>query len=254
MVRWISFRTAANSGHADAISVTEMNLERGDRLAVLHFHQRHPVSAPNLPKGIAFSKKSSEPVAIGCHRLRTHGVQRQEDLVASLSESTDPVLRVALAGIADQFRAFGGTGDERAERFERERRDALLDFQRDQPGPCDAKVQAIVWPAARSVSGIVAWSWLEPHVPIFRSGDLRRIRFVATDEPSEQLAGVGGNADRQQEMPHHRHLVTAQNKALNVAEFEWVPRTGFGVGIVSGTFMLHSAEPAAEEASAFLRP
>ncbi|WP_154070855.1 hypothetical protein [Bradyrhizobium lablabi] len=124
-------------------------------------------------------------------------MQRHENVVASLAESADPVLRVVLAGIANQFRAFGGAGDECAKRFEREARDALLDFQRGQPWPCDAEVQAIVGLAAWCVSGIVARSRLEPDVPIFRGGDLRRVGFVATDEPSEQLSRRRGNADRQ---------------------------------------------------------
>src|SRR5713226_3247529 len=118
MVHWISFRTAANSRDADTVGVTEMNLEGGDRLAVLHFHQSHPVSTPDLPKGAAFGKQGGEAVAIGCHRFRTDGVQRNQDVVASLSETTDPVLRVTLAGIAYQFRAFGRAADERTEGFE----------------------------------------------------------------------------------------------------------------------------------------
>ena len=61
---------------------------------------------------------------------------------------------------------------------------------------------------------------LRHDVPSFGSGDLRHVGFVAIGEPSEQVAGRGGSADRQQEMPHHRHPVTAQNKALNIAEVE----------------------------------
>src|SRR6266566_8668925 len=118
MIRRISFRTAANCGHADAVGVAEMHLEGRDRFAVLHFHQRHPVSTPDLPKGATFSKQGGEAIAVTRHRLRTHGVQRQEDMVVSLAESTDPVLRVALTGIAYQLCPFGGAADERTKRFE----------------------------------------------------------------------------------------------------------------------------------------
>ena len=62
-----------------------------------------------------------------------------------------------------------------------------------------------------------AGSRREPDVPVFGSRDLRRVGLVAADEPPEQLACRRGNADRQQEMPHHRHPVAAQDEALNVA-------------------------------------
>ncbi len=104
-------------------------------------------------------------------------MQRNQDVVTSLSESADPVLWPAVAGIAHQFRAFGGTGDKRAERLERERRDAILDFQRKQPGPRNAEVQAIVGFAARDIGGIISRSGLEPYVPVFGGSDLRRRRL-----------------------------------------------------------------------------
>ncbi len=252
-IRRISFRTAANGRHADAVGIAEMNLEGRDRFAVLHFHQRHAVSTPDLPKGASFDKQSDQAITVTRHRLRTYRVQRNQDVIGSLPKSPDPVLRVALAGIGYQFRALSGAGDERAERFEREARDALLDFQRDQPGPGDAKVQTIVGLAAWGVSGIVARSRLEPDVPIFRSGDFGRVGFIAIDEPAEQLAGLRGNADREQEMPHHRHLVTTEDEALNIAEVEWVLRTGSGAGIASRHFVLRAPEQTAEEASAFFR-
>src|SRR6266849_1281513 len=119
MIQRISFRTAANGGHADSIGVTEVNLEGGDGLAILHFHQRHPVSTPELPKGAAFDKQSAETIAIRRHRLGTHRVQRNQDVIASCPKSADPVLRVTLASIAYQFCALGGAGDERAEGLER---------------------------------------------------------------------------------------------------------------------------------------
>src|SRR6266702_7649174 len=53
-------------------------------------------------------------------------------------------------------------------------------------------------------------------------------------------------------MPHHRHPVAAQNKALNVAEVEWVlrTRTESERGIASGNFMPRPSEQTAEEAPA----
>src|SRR5258708_4705987 len=51
-------------------------------------------------------------------------------------------------------------------------------------------------------------------------------------------------------MPHHRHPVAAQNKALNVAEVEWALRTEPELGIASGNFMPRPSEQTAEEAPA----
>src|ERR1700704_155221 len=51
-------------------------------------------------------------------------------------------------------------------------------------------------------------------------------------------------------MPHHGHPVAAQNKALNVAQVEWVLRTESELGIASGNFMPRPSEQTAEEAPA----
>src|SRR5450432_596512 len=115
VIRWISLGTAVNGGHADAVGVAEVNLERRDRLAVLHFHQRHPVGTPDFAKGPAFGKQRAKSVAIGCHGLGIQGVQRDQDVIAAGSEPTDPVLRITLPGIAHQFGAFGRAFDERTE-------------------------------------------------------------------------------------------------------------------------------------------
>jgi hypothetical protein len=61
-------------------------------------------------------------------------------------------------------------------------------------------------------------SRLEPYVPVFGSGDLRRVGLVAADESTEHPARFGGNADRQQEMPYHRHLVATKDETLDIAE------------------------------------
>src|SRR5258706_15497911 len=109
MIRRISFRTAANGGHADTIGVTEVNLEGGDGLAVLHFHQGHPVSTPDFPKGAAFGKQGGEAVAIWRHRFGTDGVRRNQDLVASLSVTLDPVVPSPVTGVTHQVRPFRST-------------------------------------------------------------------------------------------------------------------------------------------------
>src|SRR5467141_77157 len=127
-------------------------------------------------------------------------MQRHQDMISSGTKSADPALGVALAGIADQFRAFGGAGDERTERVERERRNAIPDLQRDQSRPGNADVEAIVGFALRDIRGVVAWPRLEPYVPVLGGRDLWRVQVLATDESSEQLPGLGGNVHRQQEM------------------------------------------------------
>jgi hypothetical protein len=54
----------------------------------------------------------------------------------------------------------------------------------------------IVGLAAWNIVEIVSWSRLEPDVPVFSGGDLRRVRLIAANEPSEQFAGLGGDAHR----------------------------------------------------------
>src|SRR6267154_5715143 len=180
-------------------------------------------------------------------------MQRYQHMIASSAKSADPVPRVALAGVAHQFRAFGGAGDERTEQVERERRDAIPDLQRDQSGPGNADVEAIVGLAARDIGGVVSRPRLEPDVPVFGGGDLRRVGLIAANEPPEQPAGLRGNTDRKQEMSYHRHPVPAQDEPLNVAELERAPRGRTGPGITSGHFVLHAPEPAPKKSLASLR-
>src|SRR5258708_17648906 len=105
-------------------------------------------------------------------------MQRHQDMIASSAKSADPVPRVALAGVAHQFRAFGGAGDERTERVERERRDAIPDLQRDQSGPGNADVEAIVGLAARDIGGGVSPPPLAPARALSCGGRLLRARLV----------------------------------------------------------------------------
>src|SRR5258707_15132927 len=179
-------------------------------------------------------------------------MQRYQHMIGSCPKSADPVLRIALAGVAHQFRAFGGAGDERTERVERERRDATPDLQRDQSGPGNADVEAIVGLAARDIGGVVSRPRLEPDVPVFGGGDLRRVGLIAANEPPEQPASLRGNADRQQEMPYHRHPVAAQDEPLYVAELEQAPRARAGPGITCGLVVRHAPEQAPKKSLASL--
>ena len=61
-------------------------------------------------------------------------------------------------------------------------RNALLDLERQQAGPGDAHVQAIVGLAARRIGGIVRRARFEADVPVFGRGDLRRVGLVAADK------------------------------------------------------------------------
>ena len=96
----------------------------GTGTAVAHLHQRHSVAAPDLPERAALREQGGQPVAVGRHRLRADGMQRHQDVVAPLAEAADPVLRCARSGVAHECRAFGRSGDECAERLERERGNA----------------------------------------------------------------------------------------------------------------------------------
>jgi hypothetical protein len=71
---------------------------------------------------------------------------------------------------------------------------------------------------AWGIGRIVFWSRLEPDVPVSGSGDLRRVGLVATYEPSEQRTCLGGDTDREQEVPDYRHPVAAEDEALDIVE------------------------------------
>jgi len=49
----ITFRAAANGGHADAVGVVKVNAKRGNAFAVHHVHERHAVGPPDLCEGVA---------------------------------------------------------------------------------------------------------------------------------------------------------------------------------------------------------
>ena len=57
-------------------------------------------------------------------------------------------------------------------------------------------------------------------MPVLGRRDLGRVGFVAVDEPTEELACRRGDIDLQQEMPHDRHAVAAENDALNVFQIQ----------------------------------
>ena len=113
-------------------------------LAVLGSHQRHTVVAPDFSKGIALCKQGSKSCAVDRHGLGAEGVQCHKHVVVSSAKASDPVLRRARPGVADQRRACGGPGCEGTERLEGECRGAAFHFQGDQARPGDADVEAIV--------------------------------------------------------------------------------------------------------------
>ena len=191
-----------------------------NRFAVLHFHQCPSVATPDFPKGVTGCEHSGQPIAIGRHRLRADRVQCHQDVVAPRPKAADPVLRPTRSGIAHQFCASGRSGNERAERFERKRGNTILDFQGNETRPGDPEVEAIVGLAAREIGQIVSRPRLEPDMPVLGGGDLRRVGLVAADEPSEKISRLGGDTDRQQEMPHHRHSITPENEALDIVELQ----------------------------------
>ena len=150
-------------------------------------------------------------------------------MVAARSEAADPMLRRARSDVAHQRRPLGGSRRKRSERLERERGHVIRELQRDHAGPGNAEVEAIVGLTARTLGRVVAGTWRKADMPVARGGDLRRVRLVAADEPSEQRARSGGDADRQQEMPHHRHPIAAQDEALDVVEVQRTRRRVAGL-------------------------
>ena len=96
----------------------------------------------------------------------------------------------------------------------------MFEPQRHQSRPGETDVEAVVRRMARSIGEIVSRSGPEPHVPVLGGRDLRGVGFVAAHEPPELPARLCRRFDRQQEVPHHRHQVSAENEALNVGEVE----------------------------------
>ena len=115
MIGGISFRAAADGGRSDAVGISEVNLGSRHGLAILHLHQRHPVLAPDLSKGVSLGEPGNQPIAVARHRLGAEGVQRHQDVIVPASETTDPVLGGTRSGISDQLRSLRGSFDERTE-------------------------------------------------------------------------------------------------------------------------------------------
>ncbi len=92
-------------------------------------------------KALPSEKSAARRSLVGGHRIRADGVQRDHDVIAALSEIADPVFRGTGSGIADEFGALGGAGDECAEGLERESwaRVALIS-RATQSGPGDSDV------------------------------------------------------------------------------------------------------------------
>jgi len=116
--------------------------------------------------------------------------------------------------------ALGGAGDEGTKRFERQVRHPVLDLQCHQSRPSDPKVEAIIGFVARGLGRIVLRARLESDMPVLRGRDLRRVGFVAADEPSQCPARRVGHTHLQQEMPYHRHSVAAENEALDIVDIK----------------------------------
>ncbi len=213
-------RATANGGRSDSIGISEVNLCRRHGSAVLPLHQRHPILTPDLSKGISLAEPGTQPVGVARHRLRADRVQRHQHVIVSAAKTTDPVLGRTGSGIPDRLCSARSSFDERSEGSERERRNAFLHLQRHQSGPCDADVETIVGRATRGIGGIVSRSGRKPHVPVLGSRELRGVGFVAAHEPSKLPARLCRTSYRQQEMPDHRHSVSAKNEPLNVREVE----------------------------------
>ena len=141
-------------------------------------------------------------------------------MVAALAKAADPVFRAARSGVADQFGALGGPDDEGVERLEGQRRQPMFELQRDHSGPGDAEVETIVGLAPRRIRLIICGPRPKADPPVPGCCDLRRVGLVAADEPAEKFARFRRDADLQQEVPHHRHPIAAQDETLDVLKIQ----------------------------------
>ena len=222
----MGLRAAADGGRGDGVGVPEVDLGRRHRLALLHLHQGHPVLPPDLSEGVTLGEPGAQAIAIAAQCLRAEGVQRDQDVVISTSEAADPVLGGAGTDVPDQLRPLRGPFDERPEGPERQLWDAPLEPKRDESGPRDADVEAVVRAAAGRIAEVVEGPWREPYVPVSSGGDLRGVGLVAADEPSQLSARLRRRADRQQEVPRKGHHVGAEDEPLDVREVERQPVPG----------------------------
>ena len=125
------------------------------------------------------------------------------------------------------------------------RRDLLFDLQRNQPRPRDPHVEAIVGLVAWGIGGIVAWPGREPHMPVLGSRHLGNVRLVAAHQSPELPARLCRSFDPQQEVPHHRHHVRAENEPLYVREVE--PRCCHGARLAIAPWVILPSEQSANK-------
>ena len=174
-------------------------------------------------------------------------MQRHQDVIVPSAEPVDPVLGRACSGGSDALSPFRGSLDERAERLECERWDALFDLQRNQSVPGDAHIQAVVGRVARGCGRIVERAGREPDMPVLGRRDLWGVGFVAADQASQLPPRLRRISDGQQKMPHHRHPVGAEDEPLDVREVQRGPLGGPGPVVGLRTRMMPSVKDPAEK-------
>jgi hypothetical protein len=83
-------------------------------------------------------------------------------------------------------------------------------------------------------------------VPILGRSDLRGVSLVSADEAPEEFACFRRQVHSEQEMPHHRHPVTAKDETLNIGEVECSPRRFARMRVYRRGFVPTTPEDAAE--------
>ena len=84
-------------------------------------------------------------------------------------------------------------------------------------------------------------------MPVLGRRDLWGVGFVAADEPPELPPRLRRISHGQQEMPHHRHPVGAEDEPLDVPEVERRPVGGPGPAVGLRTRMTPSIKDPAEK-------
>jgi hypothetical protein len=154
------------------------------------------------------------------HGFRVQGVERDQHMIVARAESTHPVLRAARASVTQILRTLRRALDERIEGPVRKAGEAILYFQRYQPRPRNAHVEAVIGlPPGRRLA--VVFRARHRDMPLLGRGDLRCVVFVTAGQPPEKNACRCRRVHLQQKMSHHWHAIHAQDEALNLAQIQF---------------------------------
>ena len=220
VIRGHGFRAAEDPRrHRDAVGVAEVNPGDGCGRAVDHLGHERAVHGPQLVERVPLREELGQSTGMRRHHLGTRGVQGHHHVVVAGAESADPVLRPAVAVIADLGGPLRRPLDEGIEGAGWDRGKAIGNAQSRQARPRDADVQAVVGLPLGWRRRIVIRSWAR-HVPFVGRRDLWSVALVSGRESAQQRASRVGGLHLEQEVPHERHPIATEDDPLDVGQLQ----------------------------------